>query len=181
MSDWITDSQDEQTLEELLRDIDQIHIPIFQRSYIWKQKQFDELQQDIRLVHEGIEESQFLGAVVGFERPRQREIVGRLRSLAIVDGQQRLLTLYIYVMALVECLSSIDKEDGAEITRELLLLSKRRGLEINTRVVPAFADRSQFRVLWDNINSPSVLQDNFDGNNAPLPPPPSGHPAGDFN
>ena len=176
MSNWITDSQDEQTLEDLFKDADQIHIPIFQRYYIWKQKQFDELLEDIRLIRSGVEESQFLGAIVAYERPRDTKIVGRLRALAVVDGQQRLLTLYIFVMCLVECVAGIDKEDGIEIVHEFLLLPTRRGLDINTRVVPAFPDRSQFRVLWDRLNRPDVLQGHFD--KPPNPPPPSGEADG---
>ena len=50
MKIWITDSQDEQNLEDLLRDSDQIHIPIFQREYVWKQKEFDFLIHDIQLL-----------------------------------------------------------------------------------------------------------------------------------
>ncbi len=176
MPKLITDSQDEQTLEELFRDADQIHIPIFQRSYIWKQKQLDELLGDIRLIRSEVEESQFLGAIVAYERPRDTQIVGRLRALAVVDGQQRLLTLYIFVMCLVECVAGIDKEEGLEIVREFLLLPTRRGLDINTRVIPAFSDRSQFRVLWDRLNSPDVLQGHFAP--PPNPPPPSGEAAG---
>ena len=179
MSEWITDSQDEQTLEELLRDADQIHIPIFQRSYVWKQKQFEELCQDIRLVREEIEDSQFLGAVVSYERPRQTEVVGRLRAIAVVDGQQRLLTLYIYVMAIVEVLAPLDDEDASEIVQEFLLLPSRRGLDVNTRVVPSYADRNQFRILWDRINSPNVLQRNLQ-RNPPRPPAPSGETTGDL-
>ena len=41
MNDWITDSQDELSFDELIRDVDQIHIPIFQRSYVWKKREFD--------------------------------------------------------------------------------------------------------------------------------------------
>ena len=177
MHNLITDSQDEQSLEDFLKDSDQIHVPIFQRSYIWTQKQFDELLEDIHLIRSEIEESQFLGAIVAYERPRQTQIVGRLSALAIVDGQQRLLTLFIFVMCIVECVARIDKEEGMEIVSEFLLLLPRRGLDVNTRVVPAFPDRSQFRVLWERLKGPDVLHGHF-GNNPPHPPPPSGKAKG---
>ena len=102
MKIWITDSQDEQNLEDLLRDSDQIHIPIFQREYVWKQKEFDFLIHDIQLIQESVENSQFLGAIVSYERPRDNKIVGRLRSMDIVDGQQWLLTIYIFFQLLLE-------------------------------------------------------------------------------
>ena len=179
MDNLITDSQDEQTIEELFRYADQIHIPIFQRSYIWKQKQLDELLEDIRLIMSEAENSQFLGAIVAYVIPRHTDILGRLKALAIVDGQQRLLTLYIFVMCLVECVASIDQEEGIEIVREFLLLQPRRNIGVNTRVVPAFSDRSQFRVLWDRLSSPEVLGGHFD-NNLPNPPPPSGEAEGEL-
>lgn len=179
MSEWITDSQDEQTFEGLLRDADQIHVPIFQRSYVWKQKQLDELLTDINQVRSEVEESQFLGAIVAYEKPRIGNTVGRMRALEIVDGQQRILTLYIFVMAIVECFAAIDKEEAVEVVREYLLLTPRRGLEINTRIVPAFADRSQFRVVWDRINSPEILQHELEDLSPHLPPP-SGNSDGEL-
>lgn len=179
MTVWITDSQDEQSLEELLRDADQIHIPIFQRRYVWKKRQFDELCDDIGILSEGIENSQFLGAIVSYERPRQRQVVGRLRSLAVVDGQQRLLTLYSFVMAIAEVLSQYSIEDASEVVQEFLLLPLRRGLVTNTRLVPAYADRNQFRALWDRLNSPGILQEAM-SSNPPQPPSASGDTSGDL-
>lgn len=179
MADWITDSQDEQSYEDLFRDSDQVHIPIFQRSYIWKKKEFEHLISDIEQIQENIERTQFLGAIVAYERPRPHGIVGRLRELDIVDGQQRLLTLYMFVMAIVEVSAPYDREYANETVREFLLLQHRRGLEINTRIVPAFDDRSQFRILWDRLNTPEVLQEQF-RTNTPHPPSPSGTATGNM-
>ncbi|WP_308911501.1 DUF262 domain-containing protein [Pseudokordiimonas caeni] len=174
MTDLVTDSQDELSFEDLFRDVDQVHIPLFQREYVWKGKEFDDLKKDIGQISSGIESCQFLGAVVAYERPRQSEIVGRLRSHAIVDGQQRLMTIYIFVMAIVECLArNGDKDDAIEAVRDYLLLPSRRGLEVNTRIVPSFADRNQFRVLWDKINSPAILQAELEADR-PHPPSPNG-------
>lgn len=179
MSESITDSQDEQNFEALLRDADQIHVPIFQRNYVWKQKQLDELWTDINQVRSEIEEIQFMGAIVAYDKPRTGSTVGRMKTLEIVDGQQRVLTLYIFVMGIVELLAPLDKEEAMELVREFLLLTPRRGLEINTRIVPAFADRSQFRVIWDRINNPDILQEELEELRPHLPPP-SGEPGGEL-
>ncbi|HCO61576.1 MAG TPA: hypothetical protein DIT58_15465, partial [Porticoccaceae bacterium] len=144
MAECITDSQDEQNMDDLLRDADQVHIPIFQRAYVWKKKQLEELLTDIEQVVSEVEDTQFLGAVVAYEKPRIGKISGRLKALAVVDGQQRLLTLHIFVMAIAQCMAAIDKEEAFEIVRAYLLLAPRKGMEVNTRVVPAFVDRSQF-------------------------------------
>lgn len=177
MKNWITDSQDEQCIEDLFRDADQIHIPIFQREYVWKQKEFDFLIHDLQLINDSVENSQFLGAVVAYERPRDSKITGRLRSLDIVDGQQRLLTLYIFMLAIAERIHFYDKEAASEIIQEFLLLPQRRGLNVNTRIVPSFKDRSQFRAIWDRINTPEHLQETLK-DNPPIPPLPSGNSSG---
>lgn len=177
MNNWITDSQDEQCVEDLFRDADQIHIPIFQREYVWKQKEFDFLIHDLQLIKDSVENSQFLGAVVAYERPRDSKITGRLRSLDIVDGQQRLLTIYIFMLAIAERIHFYDKEAASEIIQEFLLLPQRRGLNVNTRIVPSFKDRSQFRAIWDRINTPEHLQETLK-DNPPVPPLPSGSNSG---
>lgn len=177
MKVWITDSQDEQNLEDFFRDADQIHIPIFQREYVWKQKEFDALILDLLQIKDSVENSQFLGAIVAYERPRDNNIVGRLRSLDIVDGQQRLLTIYIFILAIAERIHFYDKDSASEIIQEFLLPSQRRGLNINTRIVPSFKDRSQFRALWDRINTPEHLQETLK-DNPPRPPLPSGDSSG---
>ena len=174
---WITDSQDEQCIEDLFRDADQIHIPIFQREYVWKQREFDALIHDIQLIKDSVEHSQFLGAIVAYERPRDSKIVGRLRSLDIVDGQQRLLTLYIFILAISERIHFHDKDAASEIIQEFLLLPKRRGLNVNTRIVPSFKDRTQFRNIWNRINTPEKLKDILN-DNPPIPPKPSGKSEG---
>lgn len=174
----ITDSQDEQTLDQLFRDADQIQVPIFQREYVWTKREFDQLIEDINLIRSGQEKSQFLGAIVSYENKRERISAGRLRALSIVDGQQRILTLYIFIIALVECYARVDKREIAhDIVRQFLLIQPRRGLEVNTRIFPASADVSQFRVILDKINTPEVLQDYLI--DEPInPPPPSGESSG---
>ena len=177
MNNWITDSQDEQCIEDLFRDADQTHIPIFQREYVWKQKEFDFLIHDLQLIKDTVENSQFLGAVVTYERPRDSKIVGRLRSLDIVDGQQRLLTLYIFMLGIAERIHFYDKDIASEIIQEFLLLPQRRGLDVNTRIIPSFKDRSQFRAIWDRINTPEHLKETLK-DNPPVPPLPSGPASG---
>lgn len=170
MSEWITDSQDEQSLEDFFRDADQVHIPVFQREYVWKKKEFDDLLEDIRVIREGIEDTQFLGAIVGYERPRPRDVVGRMRALDIVDGQQRLLTLYLFVMAIAKITSEMDETLAAEIVQDYLLLPNRRGLKVNTRIVPSYSDRTQFWVLWRFLRESEGLEEAFEDND-PTPPP----------
>lgn len=165
----ITDSQDELTLEGLFRDVDQVHIPVFQREYIWTAKQLDDFQTDLRLIQDGIDDIQFLGAIVSYERPRDRGAIGRPKGIDVVDGQQRLLTLYIFVMALVEWIAKYNPARAAEIIRLFLLIQHRQGLTVNTRIIPGYRDRLQFTTLWNGIcNSASIVKEL--GDDIPRPP-----------
>ena len=179
-SQMITDGQDEQTVVDLFRDADQIQVPIFQREYVWGLKEFKQLLEDIELIRSGQERSQFLGAIVSYENKREQQVIGRLKTLSIVDGQQRILTLYIFMIAIVEAFALIEKKDEAfDIVNEFLLIPPRRGLEVNTRVFPSYADVNQFRIICDKINTPEVLQNNFQ--TEPInPPPPSGNSSGNL-
>lgn len=179
MEIWITDSQDEQSIEALFRDVEQLHIPIFQREYVWGKQQFEDLCRDIELVKEEIEKSQFLGAIVGYEKPRDRAVVGRLKALDIVDGQQRLLTIYLFIMVIAEKIAQFDIDESKEIIEEFLLLRPRKGLSVNTRIVPSFKDRSQFRVLWDKLISSKKLESVLQ-NLSPSPPLASGNSEGNI-
>ena len=126
---------------------------------------------------DSIEDCQFLGAIVAYDKPRPSGIQGRLQHKDVVDGQQRLITLYIFILAIAERVFHYDEEVGAEIIQDYLLLPNRRGLEINTRIVPSLKDRSQFRTLWDRVNSPELMKSSLE-KNTPKPPLPSGSPIG---
>ncbi len=147
----VTDSQDEQNYEDLFRDNDQIHVPLFQRPYVWTNKELTTLQDDIQVVLDGQESSQFLGAVVTYERPRDPNVTGRIKAVDVVDGQQRLITLTLYVAAIAEVMSSLDAEMAWRIIDDHLLVA-RTGLSVNTRIIPSISDRKQFHQVCERLN-----------------------------
>lgn len=79
-------------------------VPAYQRAYAWEQKQWDDLWEDIR---EGLRTGtpHFLGTVVLMEKkdePFQDREGRSLKVFDIVDGQQRLTTLCLLLLALYE-------------------------------------------------------------------------------
>lgn len=168
-TEGITDSQDELTLEGLFRDVDQVHIPVFQREYVWTKKHLDDFKRDLRLIQDDVDDIQFLGAIVSCQRPRAPAVVGRPKAVDVVDGQQRLLTLYMFVMAIVELIAKYDATRAAEIIRLLLLIQHRKGLEVNTRIIPCYKDRLQFASLWDRLRASSDVLEVL-GKDSPQPP-----------
>ncbi len=79
-------------------------IPDFQREFVWRQKQVDQLLWDIYGAYEsGDEDNYFLGSIVVFKTDHGK-------SLAIVDGQQRLTTLYLLFCAVRDRLKDFSED-----------------------------------------------------------------------
>lgn len=76
-------------------------IPYFQRSYVWGEKDWERFAMDMESTHDG-RRDYFLGAVI-LKNEEQQENDGRNgieQRCMVVDGQQRLTTLCIYMKVL---------------------------------------------------------------------------------
>lgn len=80
-------------------------VPLFQRPYVWSQEQqWEPLWEDIRSVAErhlrnDSAKPHFLGAVV---LDQIRQPIGRVDSRLVIDGQQRLTTIQLFVEAFAD-------------------------------------------------------------------------------
>ncbi|HHZ9834858.1 TPA: DUF262 domain-containing protein, partial [Klebsiella pneumoniae] len=63
-------------------------IPIYQRNYAWRAEQIEQLISDIQDSVVGGQDNYFLGNLVVIKRGREDEF-------EVIDGQQRLTTLYL--------------------------------------------------------------------------------------
>ncbi len=95
-------------------------IPIYQRPYVWKQTdQWEPLWGDIRTLAEllldgGSARPHFLGAVVIDNDPQP---VTRVKCFTVVDGQQRLTTIQIFLEALADNYECI-RDEGCQAAKE---------------------------------------------------------------
>ena len=76
-------------------------VPPFQRDYSWEEEQWDDLWQDLMAVIEGKEPSHYLGYLVLQSTDD--------RNFLIIDGQQRVTTLSLIVLAAMFNLSKLIK------------------------------------------------------------------------
>lgn len=74
-------------------------IPFFQRPYVWKEENWEELWNNI--VFSTSDEMPFIGSFI-----LQTEEINNLTKYMVIDGQQRLITLSILIKAFLD--SSID-------------------------------------------------------------------------
>jgi uncharacterized protein with ParB-like and HNH nuclease domain len=143
----VTDNTHEMSFHELFSQATQISIPLFQREYVWTEKQLKRLIEEIDIIQNGEESNRFLGAVIAV---RRNSNPAEPQPYEIVDGQQRLSTLYLFVLA-AACVAAKNKESeyaNAIINTNLIIDWWQNGT--NTKLVPSFADRSQFCVAFSN-------------------------------
>lgn len=123
--------------------------PVFQRFYVWKQKQFDDLQEDIdTAAPDGGE--QFLGAIVLKDLGKPQGPTSPTEYL-MIDGQQRLTTLYMVLVALAHIAASNgDTQSSQYISRKLLAETDSDQYSGWPKLIPTLQDR---RSLWGILES----------------------------
>lgn len=80
-------------------------IPRYQRSYVWKEPNWNELLTDIKFTMQAKDEmkwSHFLGTIVltSFSSKRKSEKIDGIIDYEIIDGQQRITTIYLLFISL---------------------------------------------------------------------------------
>lgn len=119
--------------------------PLFQRHYVWGPKEWQPFWIDV--VESAEYKSQrFLGAIVLHEKSSGS--FKEPRVYWIVDGQQRVATVYVVLMALASHLLNRGNSDGAEtIHRKYLTLRHQQGGASTLKFRPTLADIPDFKFL----------------------------------
>jgi uncharacterized protein with ParB-like and HNH nuclease domain len=86
-------------------------VPPFQRDYSWQKENWEDLWQDILTLHANSNASHYMGALV-LQSSRDSD-----KAFTIIDGQQRLATLSIVAIAVIEkirqlVLKKVDPENN---------------------------------------------------------------------
>ena len=152
----VTDNTHEMSFHELFSQSTQVTIPLFQREYVWTEKQLIRLYEEIDIVVDGGESNRFLGAVIAVRREANPATP---QVYEIVDGQQRLSTLYLFVLAAAQVAAKNKYDDYARglINSNLIIDWWQDG--VNTKLVPSFSDRAQFVKLYAQLNNTGNLSD----------------------
>jgi hypothetical protein len=124
-----TDTED---LKELLSNGKSYTVPPYQRDYSWKQEHWEDLWEDLATV-EATREDHYMGTIV-LEN-------GERKQFRIIDGQQRMATLSILILACLDYLYDIAAagvETDANSERAALLESSYLGAKDPTslRITP---------------------------------------------
>ncbi|MGD0282297.1 MAG: DUF262 domain-containing HNH endonuclease family protein [Dissulfurispiraceae bacterium] len=126
----IDNSINNRTFEELFTNAINFEIPFFQRSYSWERQQWKQLIDDVweqilpdvleQIVNDNsgekitmgklekhlLEHEHYFGAIVVLEKTNSHPA---LKSFSVIDGQQRITTIYLLIALVVDLLK--EKED----------------------------------------------------------------------
>ena len=106
----LTNNSDETDIASLISKDNIFSIPFFQRPYRWKSERIKRLQLDIMELVDGTTDFHFLGAVIVHGRranPSDPDIFD------VIDGQQRLTTIYLFLCSVVKALCEEQQYDEA--------------------------------------------------------------------
>lgn len=126
----------------------QFQVPLYQRTYTWVDRNLEQLWSDIvdqaRLAAEGRDGTHFLGSIVLAPSPLNEAAFARL---LVIDGQQRLTTLLIALIAVRDHMAASDPKQRDRID-ELYLVNKwRSGTSDYLKLLPTQTDRPSFDAL----------------------------------
>ncbi len=95
-------------------------VPPFQRDYSWDEENWEDLWQDILVLHTHSDSSHYMGALV-LQSSSTSE-----KEFTIIDGQQRLATLSIIAIAVIEKIQKlVDQEEEKQANQERQEILKR--------------------------------------------------------
>lgn len=147
MAAKITTSQNETSFGEMLSNNCQFVVPPFQRPYSWKKKNFDQLFEDLVGISEGQEDVHFMGAII-----MDRRLGGTtdLNTYEVIDGQQRITTIYLTVCAAVSILLKHQKMEDATGLASKYLLANMSGYWV-PKISPSMPDRHDLNIILGSL------------------------------
>lgn len=125
----------------------QYAIPVYQRNYEWSREQCEKLFDDILNAFKR-DKNHFCGSVVYAPLKEEHNI----HYYVIVDGQQRLTTIYLLLKALIDCAETNNERESLE--EVVFNRDKYDTYDVDTasklKLKPIKSDDAQLRLLMDN-------------------------------
>ncbi|MGK7937326.1 MAG: DUF262 domain-containing protein [Xenococcaceae cyanobacterium] len=151
----------ETSLRNLLEGGKQFQIPLFQRPYAWEKKNWMTLWEDLMsLYNDEVEGSYFLGSIV--TQSISGTTADGISPFIVIDGQQRLITLTIFLATLRHCLLEQNKKQFAEELYELYLINKFKQNDDFYKVLPTQDDRKIYQDIISVKNKNYLNHNNKD-------------------
>jgi uncharacterized protein with ParB-like and HNH nuclease domain len=138
----------ETKFQPIIEGTKQYVVPLFQRPYSWDKREWDMLWEDVSELCESEEpKSHFIGSIVTMPTVSVPEGVGKY---LLIDGQQRLTTIFILLTLLRDKAKSQGNiELASEIEQTMLVNPFKKGTDY-FKLLPTQVDRSAFQALIES-------------------------------
>ncbi|MCY3833583.1 MAG: DUF262 domain-containing protein [Chloroflexi bacterium] len=148
-------------METLLEDRKQFVVPLFQRPYSWKKRNWEELWRDLLDISDPANSREhFMGAIVTM--PIEMKPHG-VNKFLLIDGQQRLTTILV-ILACIRDLAGDESDLHDEIENIYLTNRYKQGTN-RSKLLPTQEDRKAYQGIIQNVrqsdSSLSKLYDYF--------------------
>lgn len=145
-------------LQQFIEGTKQYVVPLFQRTYSWDKKQWETLWDDIKGLYETENpKPHFFGSIVSMQAKSVPEGVPKY---LLIDGQQRLTTIFIILIVLRDKAIEAKSEKLPEEIDELFLVNKfKKGTHDFFKLIPTQSDRCSYIELIENKQEPSSSED----------------------
>ena len=145
------------------KNLKQYSIPVYQRNYEWSAEQCEKLFEDIIEAHK-IDRYHFTGSVV-YEHLNTEN---KIDHYVIIDGQQRLTTIFILIKALIDVAET--EAEKEELQSLLFNTDKFKRYDIDEssklKLKPIKSDNEQLLLLMegrvDQMKKTSGIYQNYD-------------------
>lgn len=136
----------------------QFVIPIYQRTYSWQLTQCDQLLKDIlRISKDDQQQGHFLGSIVYFQE--DIHTISDVPKLLVIDGQQRLTTVSILIMALAHFLkkNTIEMDTSANKLFNYYLLNADEDNDLRYKLMLTRGDKQSYIDLLNEVPQEDVF------------------------
>ncbi len=128
----------------------QFEIPIYQRNYDWREPHCDQLFDDIKdIANDDSRVSHFIGSIVYISDSVYHS--ADLKRLVVIDGQQRLTTLTLFLLAIAKRYGEIGNSKRKEEVLEDYIINKRIENE-KLKLRPVTKDDAALHHLLHNLS-----------------------------
>ncbi|MBA3016985.1 MAG: DUF262 domain-containing protein, partial [Desulfobacteraceae bacterium] len=129
----------ETKLQDIIEGTKQYVIPLFQRTYSWEKKEWEILWKDlIELCEAENPRTHFIGSIVNMPTVSVPEGVAKF---LLIDGQQRLTTIFVLLTLLRNKARELQKQDFAEEINNTLLVNPYKKDNDFFKLMPTQVDR----------------------------------------
>ena len=135
-------------IHEIFDGSNRYQAPVFQRYYVWGKEELEALLDDVENATDK-SSTQFIGATVlqdlgktgGSQSPNE---------YLMIDGQQRLTTIYLLICAIIWCYLRSRQEDKARTLAETYLAFNAGNYRGMPKLIPTAQDRRQLYEILQN-------------------------------